>query len=163
MKINSGRYPFNYWYVNVWWSDERIIRVSFSRKQDVTGGEIPPEIMLYLNGKNRNLSMFKSAATEEGHPYCGIYSIVKEIPYGETMAYGEVAEKAGTNARVVGTAMKRNPTPLIVPCHRVVAKSGIGGFNPSVEIKEALLRMEGVKILNHNIISTTEKHPDGHK
>jgi len=42
--------------------------------------------------------------------------------------------------------MKRNPTPLIIPCHRVVAKSGIGGFTPSVEIKEALLRMEGIKI-----------------
>ncbi|UUX93921.1 MGMT family protein [Methanoplanus endosymbiosus] len=146
MNTYSGRYPFGYWHVIVWWSDERIIRVSFSRNPDVTDGDIPAVIRLYLNGKNRNLSMLKSSATEDGHPYCGIYRIVKEIPYGETMTYGEVAKKAGTNARVVGTAMKRNPTPLIIPCHRVVAKSGTGGFTPSVEIKEALLRMEGVKI-----------------
>jgi methylated-DNA-[protein]-cysteine S-methyltransferase len=38
--------------------------------------------------------------------------------------------------------MARNPTPLVIPCHRIVAKSGIGGFTPSVEIKEALLAME---------------------
>jgi methylated-DNA-[protein]-cysteine S-methyltransferase len=42
----------------------------------------------------------------------------------------------------VGRAMAHNPTPLVIPCHRVVAARGIGGFTPSVEIKEALLAME---------------------
>ena len=49
---------------------------------------------------------------------------------------------AGTTPRVVGQAMARNPTPLVIPCHRVVAADGIGGFSPSVEIKEELLAME---------------------
>ncbi len=48
----------------------------------------------------------------------------------------------GTSPRVVGRAMANNPTPLVVPCHRIVAAHGIGGFSPAVEIKEALLAME---------------------
>jgi methylated-DNA-[protein]-cysteine S-methyltransferase len=48
----------------------------------------------------------------------------------------------GTNPRLVGLAMRRNPTPLVVPCHRVVSASGLGGFTPSIDIKESLLRME---------------------
>ncbi|HQC35436.1 MAG TPA: MGMT family protein, partial [Methanoculleus sp.] len=44
--------------------------------------------------------------------------------------------------RAVGSAMAKNPTPIVVPCHRVVAKTGIGGFTPDPAIKEALLAME---------------------
>jgi methylated-DNA-[protein]-cysteine S-methyltransferase len=58
------------------------------------------------------------------------------------MTYGEIARLAGTGPRVVGQAMARNPTPLVIPCHRVVAAKGIGGFSPSIEIKEALLALE---------------------
>jgi methylated-DNA-[protein]-cysteine S-methyltransferase len=65
-----------------------------------------------------------------------------EIGYGTTATYGEIAETAGTVPRVVGQAMARNPTPLVIPCHRVVGKHGIGGFTPSIEIKETLLRIE---------------------
>ena len=52
--------------------------------------------------------------------------------------YGEIAGKVSTSPRVVGQAMRRNPTPLVIPCHRIVGKHGIGGFTPSPEIKEAL-------------------------
>jgi len=48
----------------------------------------------------------------------------------------------GTSPRAVGQAMARNPTPLVVPCHRIVAAHGIGGFSPALEIKELLLGME---------------------
>ena len=69
----------------------------------------------------------------------------REIPYGSTVTYGEIAREVGTSPRAVGQAMARNPTPLVIPCHRVVAADGIGGFSPSVEIKEALLAMEKAK------------------
>jgi methylated-DNA-[protein]-cysteine S-methyltransferase len=74
--------------------------------------------------------------------YSRIYRVVRDVPYGKTATYGEIAEKVSTSPRVVGQAMARNPTPLVIPCHRIVAANGIGGFSPSVEIKEALLAME---------------------
>ena len=74
--------------------------------------------------------------------YSRIYWAVRNVTYGTTATYGEIAEKVSTSPRVVGQAMARNPTPLVIPCHRIVAAHGIGGFSPSVEIKEALLAME---------------------
>jgi methylated-DNA-[protein]-cysteine S-methyltransferase len=74
--------------------------------------------------------------------YSRIYRKVREVSYGTTRTYGEIAENTGTAPRVVGQAMARNPTPLVIPCHRIVAAHGIGGFSPSVEIKEELLAME---------------------
>lgn len=71
---------------------------------------------------------------------------VVEIPYGETMTYGELAEELKTSPRAVGQALKRNPIAVIIPCHRVVAKNGVGGYSAGVEIKKALLRLEGVKL-----------------
>src|SRR4051794_23397149 len=58
-----------------------------------------------------------------------LMTVRAEVPYGETATYGEVAELAGRPgaARAVGTAMARCPTPLFVPCHRVVAANRIGG------------------------------------
>jgi methylated-DNA-[protein]-cysteine S-methyltransferase len=67
---------------------------------------------------------------------------VREIPYGSRATYGQIAATVGTSPRVVGRAMAQNPTPLVVPCHRVVAAHGLGGFSPAVEIKEHLLAME---------------------
>jgi methylated-DNA-[protein]-cysteine S-methyltransferase len=82
------------------------------------------------------------AISDEDSMYGRIYRAVREIPYGSTATYGEIARIAGTAPRVVGQAMARNPTPLVIPCHRVIAAKGIGGFSPDIEIKEALLAME---------------------
>ena len=67
------------------------------------------------------------------------------IPYGETVTYGELAAAIGSPgaARAVGTACGRNPVPIIVPCHRVVAASGrIGGYLGGTEMKWQLLDLE---------------------
>jgi len=58
------------------------------------------------------------------------------------VTYGDIARRAGTSPRVVGQAMRRNMVPLVIPCHRVVSQSGIGGFTPDPAIKEDLLAME---------------------
>ncbi len=69
-----------------------------------------------------------------------------EVRYGETVTYGVLAALAGRPgaARAVGNAMNRNPTPLFVPCHRVLAANGIGGFGPGEALKRRLLATEGV-------------------
>lgn len=72
-----------------------------------------------------------------------------EIPYGETRTYGWLAKKVGKPgaARAVGQALKRNPIPIIIPCHRVIRDDGsIGGFSMGVNLKERLLALEGVHI-----------------
>jgi len=84
----------------------------------------------------------ESIAVNDDTVYGRIYRDVQQVPYGSMSTYGQVAERVGTSPRVVGQAMARNPTPLIIPCHRITAAHGIGGFSPSIEIKEALLAME---------------------
>jgi methylated-DNA-[protein]-cysteine S-methyltransferase len=72
----------------------------------------------------------------------------KTVPYGHVVTYGELGERSGTGvpARAIGQVMGSNPIPLIVPCHRVVAGNGLGGYSggSGVEIKRWLLTLEGV-------------------
>ncbi len=67
------------------------------------------------------------------------------IPYGETRQYGEIAQDLQASAQAVGGGCGGNPIPLIIPCHRVLAVNGLGGFSGrhGVETKVALLRHEG--------------------
>ena len=74
-----------------------------------------------------------------------VLEALKEIPYGETTSYGAIAKKIGRPkaVRAVGAANGRNPIPIIVPCHRVIGKSGdLTGFGGGLDTKEALLRLE---------------------
>lgn len=76
-----------------------------------------------------------------------VVKAVRALGFGETASYGEVADQVGHPgaARAVGTVMKKNRFPLIVPCHRVLAASGIGGFTSprGVGTKRDLLEIEG--------------------
>jgi methylated-DNA-[protein]-cysteine S-methyltransferase len=78
-----------------------------------------------------------------------ILEACRQIPFGHTLTYGELAERAGSPgaARAVGTAMSQNPVPIVVPCHRVVASGGLGGFTGGIESKRALLAHEGALLL----------------
>jgi methylated-DNA-[protein]-cysteine S-methyltransferase len=72
-------------------------------------------------------------------------ALYAEVPYGKTVTYGELAAMAGAPdaARAVGGIMNSNPLPVIVPCHRVVASDGLGGFGGGLEMKRWLLTREG--------------------
>lgn len=75
-----------------------------------------------------------------------VWDTVFGIPYGEVRSYAWVAEKVGSpkEVRAVGQALKRNRLPIVIPCHRVIRKSGdIGGFTGGVELKHKLLKLEG--------------------
>jgi O-6-methylguanine DNA methyltransferase len=71
-----------------------------------------------------------------------------KVSAGATITYGELAAAAGSPgaARAVGNVMATNPVPLFVPCHRVVASQGLGGFTGGLDIKRALLKLESAKI-----------------
>jgi methylated-DNA-[protein]-cysteine S-methyltransferase len=68
------------------------------------------------------------------------------IPYGETRTYGDLAAAFDTAAVAVGGACGRNPLPVIVPCHRVVAADGLGGYGGGRALKRALLSHEGADV-----------------
>ncbi len=79
-----------------------------------------------------------------------VLTACRAIPFGRTTTYGQLAAAIGhpRAARAVGQALARNPVPLIVPCHRVLAGNGrLGGFTSpgGVELKRALLALEGVR------------------
>jgi methylated-DNA-[protein]-cysteine S-methyltransferase len=65
-------------------------------------------------------------------------------PFGTTITYGELGRRSGVDdPREVGLLMARNPLPLVVPCHRVVAADGLGGYGGGLELKRRLLELEG--------------------
>ena len=77
-----------------------------------------------------------------------VWRALQAIPPGETRTYGDLARQLGTSARAIGGACRANPCLIAVPCHRVIAKDGLGGFAGDVagrrlEVKRWLLRHEG--------------------
>ncbi len=75
-----------------------------------------------------------------------VWKEVRKIPYGTVVTYGSLAKKLKTSPRAIGMAMAKNPLPIYIPCHRVVAKSGLGGFGPGLEWKRFLLELEGAAL-----------------
>jgi methylated-DNA-[protein]-cysteine S-methyltransferase len=77
-----------------------------------------------------------------------VLEAVSTIPYGSTATYGGIARRVGVpgGARAVGRACRANPIPLIIPCHRVVAAAGLGGYGGGPALKRKLLEHEGVRV-----------------
>ena len=78
-----------------------------------------------------------------------VWKALRAIPAGMVLTYGELAARLGTAARAIGGACRSNPIPILVPCHRVVARQGLGGYAGEVtgdplNIKRWLLRHEGM-------------------
>lgn len=87
-----------------------------------------------------NLSDFTRRTLEE----------TRKIEYGTTITYSELARRIGTRAvRAVGGALSRNPVPIIIPCHRVVARNGVGGFSCGVDMKIKLIELEKKHLSNN--------------
>ena len=82
-----------------------------------------------------------------------VWRLLTDIPYGETVSYGELAAKCAVemgvsrmSAQAVGGAVGANPLPIVIPCHRVLAAGGkLGGFSSGLEIKRRLLALEGIR------------------
>ncbi len=90
------------------------------------GSNIKNQMDRYFEG---SLVSFTVDLAVQGTDYQkSVWRIISTIKQGETLTYSDVAEQLGSSARAVGNACRANPTPIIVPCHRVVSKSGLGGF-----------------------------------
>lgn len=102
----------------------------------------------YLSGERKNFSI-PLDITQSGTKFQkSVWRILMQIPYGKTITYKEVANKLNNigAARAVGQANKSNPLPIFIPCHRVVAQSGLGGYagkSPrNLSFKAKLLSLE---------------------
>ena len=103
------------------------------------------EVRLYLEGRLKKFHA--SLDLSSGTPFqTSVWRELLKIPYGRVKTYGEIAKRIGnpSAARAVGNAVGANPIPIIVPCHRVVATNGLGGYSSGIEIKKKLLQIERV-------------------
>jgi methylated-DNA-[protein]-cysteine S-methyltransferase len=104
-------------------------------------------IRALFDGEKRDLSYLPVALENVSDFNRKVYEVALAIPHGETLTYGEVAQRIGDPgaARAVGVALGQNPWPIIVPCHRILAAGGkTGGFSAEggVEIKLRILTIE---------------------
>jgi methylated-DNA-[protein]-cysteine S-methyltransferase len=123
--------------------------ISSQAVEDSQGfGNLPERIKAYFQGENIDLACdmdFSGISAFE----LRVYQELMKLPRGSTISYGELAIAAGRPgaARAVGNAMKKNPIPVIVPCHRVLHSDGsIGGFGGGADMKRKMLMLEGVDI-----------------
>lgn len=104
------------------------------------------QIMQYFQ---QPISAFDLPVSQNGSAFQQrVWQAIAQIPCGQTRTYGELAKQIGSGPRAVANACGANPLPLVIPCHRVVAKNGIGGFmqgkQHGLQVKQWLLQHEGV-------------------
>ncbi len=136
-------------------SEKRLLR----REPEATPGEPPAEISAaiaaatrYFAGEETDFSAVRLDLGDQDPVFTQIYEAARRIGWGRTTTYGALAKDIGAGpevARDVGTAMAKNPVPLIVPCHRVLAAGGkVGGFSAAggAATKIRMLELEGVRL-----------------
>lgn len=141
--------------IAVHWDVETLIGVDLDPPAagvDVRSETMPSAIRLQIT------AYFEQAATAFDLPVVllgtdfqqRVWAELRRIPAGETRTYGEIARQLGSAPRAVGQACRANPCPIVVPCHRVVAVNGLGGFSGDtsgrkLEVKRWLLSHEASK------------------
>ena len=115
-------------------------------------GEVAGSIVTQLEDYFLRVRGFDLPLALAGTPFQRrVWQALRSIPPGETRRYGQLAARLGSSPRAVGNACRANPVPIVVPCHRVVAAAGPGGYagavdGPLFDIKRRLLAHEGVHL-----------------
>jgi len=127
--------------------DDRIVAISWAKGRAGNGSpllaEAARQLAAYFDG---TLSHFDLPLAPGGSPFeTRVWAAMQQIPYGETRCYGDLALAVQSAPRAIGRACGKNPIPIVIPCHRVLARAGMGGYSGAggLKTKEALLRLEG--------------------
>jgi methylated-DNA-[protein]-cysteine S-methyltransferase len=108
--------------------------------------EVRRELEEYFAGRRRSFDVPVDRQLSRGYRRIVLEALSREVPYGETVSYKQLAERTGNPkaSRAVGSAMATNPIPIVVPCHRVLRSGGaLGGYGGGLDTKVWLLRHEG--------------------
>ena len=109
--------------------------------------EARAQLEAYFAGR---LTRFDLPLEERGTPFeKAVWTALRTVPYGQTRTYGQIAAQIGKPkaARAVGMANHRNPIAIITPCHRIVGANGaLTGYALGLEMKQVLLRIEGIRL-----------------
>ncbi len=127
---------------------EHLRKRGVSISLDVQPSDYPEKVFKVLTGEIDNVDFLPELSFEGVTPFeKKVYEwLTKNVKRGSVITYGSLAKVLNTSPRAVGGgAMKRNPYPIVVPCHRVVASDGIGYYSSGIEEKKFLLEIEGVK------------------
>lgn len=116
--------------------------VSIRRPRNAFANEVCAQLAAYFKDAGFRFDLPMTLAGTEHQRK--VWQMMRVIPRGQTLSYGELAAEIGSSPRAVGQACGSNPIPVIVPCHRVVSKAGLGGFmhradNGALDIKRWLL------------------------
>lgn len=126
--------------------DGRIVALDWGWGRDQTETPLLLDARRQLNAYfDGTLTAFALPLAPQGSAYRQkVWAALCRIPYGATRSYLEIAREAGGSARSVGGANAHNPIPIIIPCHRVLATTGIGGYSggDGLETKRDLLALE---------------------
>jgi methylated-DNA-[protein]-cysteine S-methyltransferase len=137
--------------------DDAICAIRFERDNEPDAGwiagmnkpirEASRQLQLYFAGK---LHDFALPLRPEGTTFQRtVWRALQDIPYGETISYGELARRVGnpSASRAVGAANGANPIPIVIPCHRVIGANGkLTGFGGGLPIKQRLLGLEAAQM-----------------
>jgi methylated-DNA-[protein]-cysteine S-methyltransferase len=124
--------------------EEKIRRAFFSKKPffEYKRCRICEKLERYFRGEKVNFDFeFELSVSDFTRK---VLEETMKIPYGEIRTYKEIAEKLETSPRAVGRALAKNPIAVLIPCHRVVGKNSLGGYSWGIELKRALLKLEGI-------------------
>lgn len=131
--------------------DGKLVRVSWGGAPAAGAEDVPTPLLAeaarqmaaYFAG---SLQEFNLPLSPAGNPQQQeVFAAMQAIPYGRTRTYGEIAKDINMLPNEVGQGCAANPIPVIIPCHRVLAAEGLGGYSGAggVETKIALLKLEG--------------------
>ena len=113
------------------------------------------QVQEYLKGTRKNFKLPKNPCGSDFQ--LNVWREINRIPFGQTASYGELAFKLSSSPRAVGTAFGKNPIPVIIPCHRIIAKSGnLTGYSGGggLETKKLLLSLETKTCLHNKLFLT---------
>jgi len=113
------------------------------------------QIKAYFNGRVSDFRQWPVKLAHQPAFYHEVFEALRMLPAGRTLSYKELAIKCGrpTAARAIGQAVRNNPIPLIIPCHRVISSNGtLGGFTAAegLKLKIRMLEIEGLEISNNS-------------
>ncbi len=127
-------------------ADEAVTRLIWGQGGTLVDGalhaQLRAEMQAYFAGE---LTQFATPLAPKGSAFQqAFYAALGAIPYGETRTYGDLAQELDVSAQAIGQACGANPIAILIPCHRVLSATGLGGYSGEggVEAKVTLLKLE---------------------